>query len=172
MDAFDRESFEVRADLFGRTIEEELVLNLLGTRASEAYTQLQRLADTRAVRVHDLVRSVEAHHWLQARCVPSLPPVPPPPPPATSPPLPAKIFHVEECPVCCTADAAWCALECGHVVCGECHSALCARDGRNAREGGALCRCPQCRQTSRRKWTLVPDGDAARAEHEHPPQHT
>ena len=151
MEALDRESFEFRADFFGRTIEQELVGCLDGPRGAEARAQLAVLAERRRVRVEDIVAREERQRpsllpwWWRARvacdraCVAV---------PTESEAEPRVVYRVDECPVC-TGDAHMGALACGHMVCRDCFDHM--------RERPQLCvgtavRCPQCRVPSQRHW--------------------
>ena len=47
MEALDRESFDLRADFFGRSIEQELIGSLDGPRSQEAHHRLREIAERR-----------------------------------------------------------------------------------------------------------------------------
>jgi hypothetical protein len=141
MQSLDYESFETRAQFFGRSLEEELVGCLDGQRGIEARERLRDLAQRRQVGIDDIILSVSLQTSLidivkhaKRVCFPS----------SITPP--EKIFEVEECPVC-TETNALCALECGHVICVMCHDELCRRKG-------GVCLCPICRNTSRQRWLV------------------
>lgn len=133
MDALDRESFDLRADFFGRTIEQELVGSLDGPRSQEAHDRLREIATRRRIRIEELIRSVEAEHWWSERVVDYSCSVPP-----------TRVYMVDECPIC-TTTGEYRALACGHVVCAHCFDQLTRQQ---------TCRCPQCRQVSARAWTF------------------
>ena len=107
MEALDRESFEFRAEFFGRTIEQELVGCLDGPRGDEARGQLMTLAERRRVRIDELIRSVERVE-----------------PPSIERP-PATVYNDGMCPICMDEDVAHLrALTCGHLICVDCHHTL------------------------------------------------
>lgn len=134
MDALDRESFDLRADFFGRTIEQELIGSLEGPRSHEAHNRLREIAERRRIRIEELIRSVEAEQWWSEKVnVPIVRGAPP-----------KRIYVVDECPVC-TGTERHCALACGHIVCEECFAQLSRQ---------RTCRCPQCRTVSGRMWKL------------------
>ena len=155
MDALDRESFDFRADFFGRTLEEELVGSMNGPRGGEAVMRLNQIAQTRGIRISEIVaeqaaleterrdNGVNLFEAIFSSFAPSKSRTPPPSKP------PSRIFDVEECPVC-TNNEHFGALECGHVVCRVCYEELCARS-----TTGDSCPCPQCRATSRRLWDFT-----------------
>ena len=135
------EAVAFRAEFLGRSLERELVGGLEGPRSSEAHAQLREIAQRRQVRIQELIRRVSAHPWWtfgESQPTSSL----------TTPP--ERIFAVEECPVCMGSECHQ-VLACGHVVCEECIDQLRRREARG--DGG--CHCPQCRQYSRHRWTLV-----------------
>lgn len=135
MDALDRESLDLRADLFGRTIEHELVVSLDGPRSQEAHDRLREIAERRRIRIEQLIRSVEEEHWWTERRVVDY---------SCSVP-PKRVYTVEECPIC-TRTGQYRALACGHVVCANCFDQLSRQQ---------TCRCPHCRQLSARAWTFT-----------------
>lgn len=143
MEALDRESFDFRADFFGRTIEQELVGSLDGPRRDEARARLEEIARRRAVRVDELIESERSRWSLFRRSVP-------PSPLASTPP--ARVFHVDECPVC-TGTQRFGALHCGHVICRECYDEL------RRRTSGDGCACPLCRVVSGRLFSTSDGGD-------------
>lgn len=135
MDVLNRESFDLRADLFGRTIEGELVMSLNGPRSQEAHARLAQISERRKVRIAELVRRVQSERWWDRT--------------SDAPSdryllTPRRIYMIEECPICNDSEP-HCALACGHVVCGVCHSQLC-------RQGS--CACPQCRRVSEHVWSI------------------
>lgn len=160
MEALDRESFDFRAEFFGRTLEEELVGSTNGSRGGEALMRLNQVAQTRGIRVSDIVaeqaaleterreNSVDLFEAIFSSYTPfkfrtlSLNKLPPSKPPS-------RVFDVKECPVC-TDNEHFGALECGHVVCRVCYEELRARS-----TTGDSCPCPQCRATSRRLWDFT-----------------
>lgn len=156
MEALDRESFEFRAEFFGRTLEEELVGSMNGPRGGEAVMRLNQIAQTRGIRVSEIVAEQAALETerrnsgtnlfaaIFSSFAPSKSRTPPPP---SKPP--SRIYDVEECPVC-TDNEHFGALECGHVICRVCYEQLCARSAT-----GDSCPCPQCRTTSRRLWDFT-----------------
>lgn len=134
MEALDRESFDLRADFFGRSIEQELIGSLDGPRSQEAHHRLREIAERRRVRIAELVRSVEAERWWsEGGTVNDSCGAPP-----------TRVYTVDECPIC-NGTERHCVLACGHVVCEDCFAQLSRQ---------RTCRCPQCRQVSERAWTF------------------
>ena len=140
MEALDRESFEFRASFFGRTIEEELVGCLDGSRGSEARAQLEQIAYRRNRRIDEIIAEERARTLesttdrfslqqlfprISKKCNEETPP--------------KQIFTQDECPICQESDITMGAYACGHVVCKDCHECLQQRCGNNIR-------CPCCRQ--------------------------
>ena len=146
MEALGRESFESRAEFLGRSLDEELVGSMNGPRGEETSRQLDRIARTRGVGVSELVAALRVtrrdNHVDLSRMVFSSRF-------DSKPSPPARIFDVDECPVC-TDTEHFGALECGHIVCRVCYEELCARS--HSRDA---CPCPQCRTTSRRLWDFT-----------------
>lgn len=149
MQALDWESFEFRADFFNRTIEEELVVCLDGTRGGEARAHLERIARQRATTIealidierkkherkkHDNTDEIEETQDLKTS--------------------PNKIFEANECSVCSSDDSTtFGALLCGHVLCKVCFKEM--------KKFPALChqgcvRCPECRRPSQELFEYKP----------------
>lgn len=144
MEALDRESFEFRAEFFGRTLEEELVGCLDGPRGGEARMQLETVAARRNRRIEEIIaeerqrererepvlvrwRILGRNESARASNADF----------AESPPK--EIFMENDCPICQEAEVDMGALRCGHVMCQECHACM-RRHTRSDRM-----RCPCCR---------------------------
>ena len=140
MEEFDRESFDLRADFWGRTLEEELVLSLDGPRANEAFARLRQLASVRRVHVDQIVSEVhasraaysESHVTDTSRCEPKV------------------IYSAGECPIC-TEGSNLGALACGHVICYPCYLRMQEYHVLNTADGPF---CPHCRKTSNMFWSF------------------
>ena len=144
MQALDYESFEIRAEFFNRTLEEELVGCLDGPRGGEARVRLQYISEQRRVNIDELIRhererdNARPQPTVRETCVECTPISPP-----------KRVFSVDECPIC-TDTVDYCVLECGHMVCSTCIGEL-------KRCHGTVV-CPTCRTPSRAEWPLAAKG--------------
>lgn len=152
MEALERESFEFRAHFFGRTIEEELVGCLGGSRSNEAMSQLQIIASRRSTTIQTLIEHQERMRGRQCNqsvCIAE--------PRKTTPcenmqKPPSIIFEASECPVCQDDDCLLHVMTCGHKICKICFDEMSTHH--QLVDFESRVKCPNCRTPCQKLWTM------------------